>query len=286
LAYLELKILSAATSNLPFPADQTPPPAAPTPTSGTPLWAVVVADLDEDGSPTDETARVEIPVWGMSCPAWSPDGTQFAYSAGVEGAGTLWVSTLDGRRRDLMPTSDARVRAIDWSPDGKTIAVADVDRIALVPGDGDPVTTISVAEPTSVAWSPAGTLLAYGAGPDVWVVRTDGTEVAAINGAWPDAGVAWSPDGQWLATLDGTRGLVRLRVSDNTAERLPLDGFNFDGIHGWSPDGKWMLLGYGGVDTPASLVAVPWDRAQRPVVLFAPTFAVRGIYVDWQGVSP
>ena len=292
LAYLELKLSSVATlglpvaSGLPFPSGQTPPPAPPPPTSGSPLWAVVVVDLDEDGTPEGEMARVEIPVWGMSCPAWSADGKRFVYSAGVEGAGALWVSTTDGQHKRLLTTSDAYVRAIDWSPDSKTIAVADVDGVALVPVDGGGVTTIPVKEPTSVAWSTAGTLLAYGAGSEIRVVREDGTQVAAITDAKPDAGVAWSPDGQWLATLDGARGLVRLRVSDNTSEHLPVTGFAFDGIHGWSPDGEWALMGYGGVDTPASLVAVPWDGALEPVVLFAPTFAIRGRYVDWQAVYP
>jgi gamma-glutamyltranspeptidase len=69
-------------------------------------------------------------------PAWSPNGDRIAWTAtGPRGA--VYVSPADGRYVNLLSTRHAEAA---WSPDGKTLALADLagDAIAPVGYNGDP----------------------------------------------------------------------------------------------------------------------------------------------------
>ena len=69
-------------------------------------------------------------------PAWAPSGDRLSWTAsGVRGS--VYISPLDGRYTNLVSLRHAESA---WSPDGKTIALADIpaDAIAPVGYNGDP----------------------------------------------------------------------------------------------------------------------------------------------------
>ncbi|MGH7620181.1 MAG: TolB family protein, partial [Gemmatimonadaceae bacterium] len=69
-------------------------------------------------------------------PAWSPNGDRLSWTAsGARGA--VFVTPLDGRYANVLSTRHAESA---WSPDGKTIALADItpDAVAPVSYNGDP----------------------------------------------------------------------------------------------------------------------------------------------------
>jgi gamma-glutamyltranspeptidase len=69
-------------------------------------------------------------------PAWAPSGDRLSWTA-AGARGSVYVSPVDGRYTNLV---SARHAESAWSPDGKTIALADLppDAIAPVSYNGDP----------------------------------------------------------------------------------------------------------------------------------------------------
>jgi len=113
--------------------------------------------------------------WGPHRPAWSPDGTEIAYTAPPSGQGFcagrcgLWVMNLaSGVRRNLTANvPDARVVSVAWSP-GARIVYADV----VTGGSGAPLR--------------------------VWTINSDGTDQQRVMTDGTIVPVSWSPDGTML----------------------------------------------------------------------------------------
>ncbi len=101
-----------------------------------------------------------------TAPAWSPDGSQIAYTSDAAGSADIWVMNTDGSGKQNL-TSDAFWNENpDWSPDGEQIVYAR-------------------QKSGSFDW-------------DVWVMRADGSGKTNLTSQAPGTTAfdpAWSPDG-------------------------------------------------------------------------------------------
>ena len=143
---------------------------------------------------------------------WSPDGRLLA-SAGLENRVGLWDPTTGVCLQVLqdLEAVDTIFLSMAWSPDGRLLACGSYLRGVLVwdmPA-GTRRWVGQTQQPTRirrVAWSPDGTRLG-GGGSDgcvyVWDA-TDGTLLLRLVGhKGAVMSVAWSPDGNWLASAGG-----------------------------------------------------------------------------------
>jgi Tol biopolymer transport system component len=196
--------------------------------------------------------------------AWSPDGTRVLLAVAPRPDSPDWqivIANADGSGQRRLADGDSAV----WSTDGSRIAFVryeDAGPSIYVAGaaGGAPERITSGLQP---AWSPDGSALAVwrqdtsvrppsGDGvvpvPEaLWIVGIDGGderqltpyEVRQVGG-----GLAWSPDGQLIASddrllqTDGTQ-ILRLDRGDTWADRP------------WSPDGEDLIV----VDTDSDQFA-------------------------------
>src|SRR3954464_4019821 len=104
------------------------------------LWIV-----NADGS-NNRPLRSEVK--SFSSPRWSPDGTRLAYVSAADGSPQLYVRWMDSGQTALLTNLVEAPEAIEWSPDGKSIAFAQ-----LVPYDKDPL-AVPPKKPEGATWAP------------------------------------------------------------------------------------------------------------------------------------
>jgi len=148
-------------------------------------------------------------------PAWSPDGTQIAFSRVSGDDVHLFVMDFDGSDlRQVTAGSGARIQA-KWSPDGGTLIFSRFPNsswegdgaIYTVPVEGGTETLVSACDCQWPAYSPDGTKVAYAAFvpegddahtlvPSVHLMNADGTGGTNLlpQATWGHR-PAWSPDG-------------------------------------------------------------------------------------------
>jgi WD40 repeat protein len=216
--------------------------------------------------------------------ALSPDGRIAATarpggeSAGEEGLVTLW-DTASGKvlarlGGPIRPHAFNNSLSLAFSPDGKTLACGGHDGSLSSSGSYSPFTVL-IDVPTrqlrapltgggNVAFSPDGSLLATGAFFDVvrlWETQS-GNSRSWIR-AWPNA-LAFSPDGETLATVDGNQespGEVGLwDVATGQRRAVEFRNPHAKGISAvaFAPGGS--LLATGGHDATVKLWDVPTGR--------------------------
>lgn len=128
-------------------------------------------------------------------PAWSPDGTQIAYTVQSATGSQLWVMSADGtNKRQLTDRDDANDLEPTWAPDGSVIAFSRVFR------------------------QPQGSL--------VMTIRPDGSHETNIGGRLVSVAVtpAYSPDGRWLTTAQsrgsGAGAVYAFSLAANAGPRI------------------------------------------------------------------
>jgi len=181
--------------------------------------------------------------------AWSPDGTQLAFSRD----GVLHILNEEGTR--LVPLVPGTAPA--WSPDGAAVAferrvaggLGCLGTIHLIESRRAERQLASGVEPT---WSPDGNVLAFeqcaGVGDvsDIVSIGVDGgAEINLTMSLDVEREPAWSPDGTWIAfrKLVAGESSYSLWVMDATgaAQRVPVHGAGTPLSPAWTPDGRLLF---------------------------------------------
>ncbi len=190
--------------------------------------------------------------------AWSPDGTQLAFTGLSSGIRVVDLET--GVSTSIDPAGEISEEDIAWSPDGmRLVLVVYADgrpRIIVVNADGSDRRILVDhglndqglnQDPIHPSWSPDGTRIAYVTWPrgrqgdvsEIWVIGADGSDATRLfHGgccvADPDyfvtagstRGPVWSPDGSRIAFKQDTQvefGIWLVVNSDGTGSPERID---------------------------------------------------------------
>jgi dipeptidyl aminopeptidase/acylaminoacyl peptidase len=157
------------------------------------------------------SARSAFEVVGNDAPAWSPDGTQIAFTSFRNGKGDIYVMHPDGSDQTRLTTSGAHDDLAAWSPDSKRIAFAS-DR--------------------------SGQL-------ELWVMNRDGTDQRQLtHDNARDYAPTWSPDGKRLAFRSDRDGNAEIYAmdADGTHERRLTFSSASDNSPRWGLDGRIVFV--------------------------------------------
>jgi dipeptidyl aminopeptidase/acylaminoacyl peptidase len=143
-------------------------------------------------------------------PAWSPDGTQIAFTSNRDGPRSVYVMNEDGSGVTRLTPEPVHNYRPAWSPDGTRIAfVGERDvgvDIYVMDRDGSNQRRLTThpARDLDPAWSPDGTRIAFTSerdgGSRVYTMNADGSGVARVTkSSETESRPAWSRDGTRIA---------------------------------------------------------------------------------------
>ena len=162
--------------------------------------------------------------------AWSPDGSQLAFTLERDGNVDIYITNLDGSGVTRLTSNDAEDHGPAWSPDGSMIAFNSTR------SGSDQIWRRNV---DSGSWGYNLTQL------------TEDTPHKRVNNF-----IAWSPDGRWIAfeadrDRDDPEIYLANAVDGSNQQRLTFTRA-LDEVPSWSPDGRRILFSSDRHDEPQS----------------------------------
>jgi len=215
------------------------------------LWSAV----DNSVGPTVETDDA------ITSIAWRPDSQQLV--TGHQSSNKVLIWNADGTPRDVLEGSSFPTYSLAWSPDEKLlVSVGTQIKVHNLENDLHSM-IIQGPRPSifGVCWDPQGDRFAtVGEKRTIQVWRPDGTRLKESKGHTADNGycqVAWSHDGQFLATADTKPAVVRIWNSRGVIHNV-LKGIS---PIAWHPSKQQIVMNQRGVgfetrDSEGLLVAL------------------------------
>ncbi|MBP7775714.1 MAG: PD40 domain-containing protein [Acidobacteria bacterium] len=252
-------------------------------------------------------------------PAWSPDGTQLAYSSDKDSDHLqLWIRDMTAGTSRRLTNLTTQPQGAVWSPDGGRIAFFNVDgmwrvaQMSVIDVATGTVTKVhdSLPQPGAPAWSPDGTRLAIaGIAPMTKRFREGTNQILTMSSTklnddrWfaPEpmmsidsrggCGPAWSPDGTKMAAI--YEGVLAVWPVSAAGEPLgPPRRITNESAHApsWSGDSRHIL--YQSIDQlrivdieTGDVQTVPLDLTYTPAVPTTRLVVHAGKLVDMKSAA-
>ncbi len=183
-----------------------------------------------------------------SRPAWSPDGSQLAFTLNRDkGKSTgLYVMPLSGGDAKQVASHTTGISGLSWSPDGKRIAYTarfDPNNPDDASREEDPVVRVT----SRVDYKADDIGFLDNSRLQVWVARVDSGESARMTDEPADFNAPlWSPDGKTiaagLAASDSDGSLLALIDVDSSALTRIGEDHGIIAQWSWSPDGTQIAI--------------------------------------------